>query len=758
MPSTAPRTLADQLRSWPDERLGALLEARPDLATPAPADSAQLAGRAVVRTSVVRALDRLDRLELTVLTAVAQEGPAASARIREVVHAAPGSVDAALDRLYGLALVWGTPDVWRAVTIVAELVCVPPGPAPAAIAGLLTEIDDQARAILDHLDATDAAGTVADTRVPARREQASTPTEHLLVRGLLAPRGERHVVIPWNVQLHLRDGRSTREPVDALPALADDDRPTVAIERAAAGAAFEFTRRAEMLLEHWATRPPAGLRTGGLGVRELRAAADLLHTDQPTAALVVETIAAAGLLALGMNDELDSAWLPTDGYDAWVARSTAERWTVLALAWWDSPRLVSAVGGRESSSSSRTGPVNALSTGLERSWLPGDRQAVIRELAGLPEGRVLAAGTGVPSLVTRLRWRSPRRPAARLALVAGILDEAATVGVVGLGAVPAYARRLLDGDDPAPALDALLPAPIDHVLIQADLTAVAPGPLERTFAHRLGLLADVESRGGATVYRFSSDSVRRAFDSGWSSIEVKDFLREASRTPVPQGLDYLVDDVSRRFGTLRVGVAESFLRSDDETALTELLHHKDAAALRLRRIAPTVVVSDVPLQVLLPRLRELGAAPVVEAADGTVRVARPEEYRARTPRPRPGPGRDAARQAARTSAVVAAVRAGDRAAAQRPARGPATSPADVMALLREAVESKREVWIGYLDNHGSSSERIVRPVEVGGGQLSAYDERTDEVRSFAIHRITQARVGDQAGKQARDQARDQASQ
>jgi WYL domain-containing protein len=199
--------------------------------------------------------------------------------------------------------------------------------------------------------------------------------------------------------------------------------------------------------------------------------------------------------------------------------------------------------------------------------------------------------------------------------------------------------------------------------------------------------------------------------------------------------------VSRRFGTIRVGVAESFLRSDDETALTELLHHKDAPALRLRRIAPTVVVSDLPLQVLLPRLRDLGAAPVVEAVDGTVRVARPEEYRARTPRHLRTANRDAARQAARTAAVVAAVRAGDRAAAERPLRGPATTPADVMAVLRDAVESRREVWIGYLDNHGTSTERIVRPVEVGGGQLSAYDERTDEVRSFAIHRITQARVG-----------------
>jgi hypothetical protein len=577
-------------------------------------------------------------------------------------------------------------------------------------------------------------------RVPARAEHASTPTEHLLARGLLAPRGERHVVIPWNVQLHLRGGRSTREPVDAVPEFASAQRTADSVDQAAAGAAFELTRRTEMLLEHWATRPPVGLRSGGLGIRDLRATADFLHADLATAALVVETAAAAGLLGLGMNDELDTAWLPTDVYDAWVARSTAERWTVLARAWLENPRLISAIGGRDGTASNRSGPINALSPGLERAWLPGDRQSILRELARLEPGQALASGTGVPSLVARLLWRHPRRPAARLDMVEPMLGEAAVVGLVGLGAESTFGRQLVDGDDPAPVLARLLPEAIDHVLIQADLTAVAPGPLERTFAHRLGLLADVESRGGATVYRFSADSVRRAFDSGWSAVEVKDFLRESSRTPVPQALDYLVEDVSRRFGTVRVGVAESFLRSDDEAALTELLHHRDAPALRLRRIAPTVVVSDLPLQLLLPKLRELGAAPVVEAADGTVRVAKPDEFRARTPRGRRGVGRDAARQAARTAAVVAAVRAGDRAAAERPARGPATTPADVMAVLRDAVESRREVWIGYLDNHGTSTERIVRPVEVGGGQLSAYDERTDEVRSFAIHRITQARV------------------
>jgi hypothetical protein len=276
------------------------------------------------------------------------------------------------------------------------------------------------------------------------------------------------------------------------------------------------------------------------------------------------------------------------------------------------------------------------------------------------------------------------------------------------------------------------------VLLQADLTAVAPGPLEQQLARKLSLVADVESRGGATVYRFAAGSVRRAFDAGWSAAEVHEFLSSSSRTPVPQSLEYLVDDVARRFGTVRAGYAAAFLRSDDETALTELVHHPGAAGLRLRRIAPSVLVSDVPLDTLLPRLRELGVAPVVEAADGTVHVARPDVFRARTPRARVTAARDEARTTARISAVVTAVKAGDRAAAERPSRGPATTPADVMGVLRAAAEAGQPVWIGYVDQHGAASERVVRPLRVEAGRLTAYDERSDEERSFALHRITQA--------------------
>ncbi len=790
MSTQAPRTLADQLRGWPDDALARLLHLRPDLASPAPQDSSQLASRAGTRASVLRALDQLTTLELTVLDAVvAFGGTATTADLQARVHAAPGAVAEAVDRLRALLLVWGEEQL-RVLSVVTDLIgttvsrlgspastllggygptrvlalardlgLTPTGDRqrdivaiaerltdPAQVTTLLDEVEPQARAILEHLDREGKDGAVETTERHVGRGQAGSPVDQLLARGLLVARDRRHVAVPREVGIHLRGGHTTREPAHAVPPLATSSRDQTLVDRAAAGAAFELVRHVELLLEHWGTAPAAALRTGGLGVRDLKATAELLHLEEPVAALHVELAAAAGLLGSGPTDEHDTAWLPTDAFDVWNAESVADRWVRLAEAWLDNPRLTGLIGTREGGK-----PVNALSPDLERAWLPATRRGALEEVSALPPGDVLATGTGVPSLVDRLDWLRPRRPSNRAQAVAWALEEAAVVGVMALGGMATHGRALLCDDDPhhrAPGLlEPLLPEPVDHILLQADLTAVAPGPLAQDLARNLAVLADIESRGGATVYRFTEASVRRALDAGWSAAEVHEFVAASSRTPVPQPLVYLVDDVARKFGTLRVGAAESFLRSDDEAALVELVHHPKAASLRLRRIAPTVVVSDVPLDVLLPRVRELGAAPVVEAPDGTVRLARRESLRARSPRSRPQHDigssphdpRSTARLAARVASTVTAIRAGDRAAAHRPAeaaRLERTTPTSTLAVLREALEAGQSVWIGYVDNHGATVERVVDPVKVEAGWLSAFDHRSEDVRSFAIHRIT----------------------
>ena len=127
--SSTPRTLAEQLRGWSDEQLSALLEARPDLATPAPHDSSQLAARVVVKASVLRALDGLDALDLAVLQALVQETDPLE------VPASASSVGGAVARLGRLGLVWGSPP--RPVIVVRDVLRVPGGPATDTVPGLL---------------------------------------------------------------------------------------------------------------------------------------------------------------------------------------------------------------------------------------------------------------------------------------------------------------------------------------------------------------------------------------------------------------------------------------------------------------------------------------------------------------------------------------------------------------------------------------------------------------------------------------------
>jgi len=59
-----------------------------------------------------------------------------------------------------------------------------------------------------------------------------------------------------------------------------------------------------------------------------------------------------------------------------------------------------------------------------------------------------------------------------------------------------------------------------------------------------------------------------------------------------------------------------------------------------------------------------------------------------------------------------------------------------LADLRRALDDGATVWIGYVDHHGATSERVVDPVRLEGGWLAAYDHRSGEVRSFAVHRIS----------------------
>ena len=229
----------------------------------------------------------------------------------------------------------------------------------------------------------------------------------------------------------------------------------------------------------------------------------------------------------------------------------------------------------------------------------------------------------------------------------------------------------------ASALRAALPEPVEYVLLQADLTAVAPGPLDPELERELDLVGDVESAGGATVFRFTEASVRRALDAGRTAAELHQLFAKRSATPVPQGLTYLVDDVARRHGRLRGGAAMSFLRSDDAVLVAEVLASTVADTLELRRVAPTVAVSPLPLAELMDGLRTAGFSPAAEDTGGAV-VDLSDRGRRTSPRRRTGDRayRGAEPDAEQLQGLVARMRAGDALAGVRRASSGAPNGRD----------------------------------------------------------------------------------
>lgn len=783
MSSTRPRSLSDWLRSRSDEWLAALLQVRPDLAIPVPADMGVLATRIGIRTSLGRAMEDLDAFSLQVLDAllISPVGTPYAEVVRLLGPGVPApATRAALDRLRDLALVWGEDDELHVVGSVREVASPYPGGLGRPIAALLEGVGaPQLDAVLDALELGSSRPTGARARIaelyadpsrvgallercgageravlaqltelplgqvpdaarPSSAAEAASPVRRLLGQALLVAVGPDTVELPREVGLALRADQPLGPSRVERPSIATHDIGTSTVDKTASGQVLTALRHVEQLLESFSDDPPSVLRAGGLGVRELRRTARSLDLSEAQATLYLEIAQAAGLL--DSSFDVEPQWLPTRAFDLWLTQAPAQRWVHLTGAWLSMNRWPALVGGKDD----RNKTINALSPDTPRMWAPAIRRRTLEVLGDLPAGHA----AGPEAVAEMLSWLAPRRlSAGREQIVTAVVTEAEQLAILGRGALGRAGRAVLAGAaDAADMLSGLLPEPVDHVLVQADLTVVAPGPLESGLAREIGLVADVESSGGATVYRIDETTVRRALDSGRTAAELHELFRARSRTPIPQALTYLIDDVARRHGRVRVGSASAYLRCDDESLVAQLLADRRTASLRLRRLAPTVVVSPASVAELLEVLRSAGYAPAAEDPQGSVVLTRPEARRL-TPRTRPASPVSRRPSTAQLVEVVRQIQAGDRAArsARRmpvTTRVPGVTTASTLELLHRAAREDRSVWLGYVDSHGGPSQRIVDVVSVGGGYLEAFDHTSGEPRTFSLHRIVSAALID----------------
>lgn len=520
------------------------------------------------------------------------------------------------------------------------------------------------------------------------------------------------------------------------------------------------------------------LASGGAGRREMQAIARVLGLELADAVTLTEIAAAAGLLAVG-GTELDPRWLPTAAFDDVMAAERAQVYALALRTWLTGMVDTTHVLAGRTARGDRIRSL-AASTGLQRTAayagfpqsqppLPHARYALLDTLAALTAAPQEAAEPGstaepqafraVPDalLIAHIQWRHPLLAAAGTETLTRLIAEASLLGLLctpladgrahaltGLGrmltehlrAQVDAAHAVIGFDITAVSVPESLPAHVAEILpevqtqvvVQSDLTAIATGPLAPAVHRQLTALAEVDTRGQGTVYRFTETTIADALKSGLSADDITARLRELTgQQALPQPLEFLITETAGRLGRIQVAAARSVIVVDDGAELEAMLADAALVPAGLTRLSATVAVSHVSRERL---------AILLEAAEYQTMAAAPEN---------PAPPRAAAlsRRAAATRRTprVPDSRLASHMAALRDDSGEpeSASPSTIADVLREAAAAGAEVDLTVVGREGSQRQVRVAPVQVSGGRVRA---RTGPARdtelTFGLARIVGA--------------------
>jgi hypothetical protein len=752
--------------------LEGLLRARPDvLIEPVPADFGELAQRLAGPESLAAALRASNRDTVTVGRAVVAMGGAASpAELTRLLGGHPAAVQAAVADLLGRGLAWLESDRLRLPARLAEHWSAELGGGrPAALvvrtvlvdelraaaealgvaaaglrrpelAGRVVEAFGDLRAVADRiaglpqpardrlerlrLGAAQDFGTVYSGTYGLRRVDPTARVDAQLAAAGLLLRGNRGLELPREVAMAgwLAGGEAAVTGRPVIEAAAVEPAATRPDAQAAVQA---LLRGVTAVLDQAGASPLAALAKGGVGRRERARLADRLSVPGEVVVLAIDLAYAAGLLG-----RVGGGYAPTAAYRGWRAAAPALQWARLAATWY---QLEHAPTDREIDGDKELPPPLPLASGAGII-----RRAILT--AAAPGLRVSGAGA-------HAGWFCPLHGydgGQYGSKVAAAVLEAERLGLVAADRLTEFGGHLVAAaGEPATSLAArvadLVTATPSSVIVQSDLTAVVAGTPSAAAARLLGASAVSETGGAAGVWRFTPASMRAALDAGWSADELLSELAAVSDRPVPQPLEYLVRDVARRHGRVRVREVRTCVLADEATAV-EILRTRSLAGLTLVQLAGTVLASPLEPDRVLSKLRSAGFAPVAEDTHGAVIVPQRREHAA-TQRPPAAPG---PRQL--TAHDLATRLLG------RPARDPAEAPTHLgtatllaelnpglddmeLRLLSDALENARDVLITYRDKNGSRSVRTIQPRQITGRWLESWCHLRNADREFTVANI-----------------------
>src|SRR6218665_164861 len=503
------------------------------------------------------------------------------------------------------------------------------------------------------------------------------------------------------VRAYLQDGaqlptlRELLAPPPPVLVSSDNVDRSILPRRAAHIAPASLPALAE-LLSALGTRPARGLSKGGLALPDARRLADTCGVDLDGLPALLARAANATLVA-----REGSFWLITPTGARWELMDLADKWADLATRW-------------------------------TARFPPGLPALLTRHPNNLSVARLRADA----------HWCLPLRGSQFAETLDTLLEEAESLGLTVGGEPPEFTQLVVAGDvtTATAALVEHFPEPVDRAYVQDDLTIIAPGPVSPALDVRLREVADAEGRGNAYSYRVTATSLSRGLSGGATVESIRQLFSEVSLTGIPQPLDYLIDEASRRFGVVRVMDATSEWSASLDPqptvdASVRTVIHAPHDLLQILVVDSSLTPLELPLgppghllsrtdpEVVFTALSSARYPVVVANASGGVQ--RREHRRiARMPPP------TATTQADPIDALL------DRLATNRDSE---RTEEDWLARTLDAAAKTKSTLIVTVRLSDGSSEYLLAPASVSNGRLRARDARSDIERTLPLSAIIAVR-------------------
>ncbi|MEU6355218.1 helicase-associated domain-containing protein [Streptomyces sp. NPDC047072] len=581
--------------------------------------------------------------------------------------------------------------------------------------------------------------------------------------------GERDPQLPAEVLIALRGPEPAapfhpRPPQIPLTAVTGQQ-----LAEATSAAAVTFLAQAATVLLECVRQPPALLKDGGIGTRELTRITKASACTPAAVRLILECAHAAGLLGYDGQQRI----LATTAYDAWTAREPAGQYAQLALAWCTmrfTPTRTTPIATRYGADrDAPDGPIPALASRVACDGCLATRIALLDSAAALgPQEALDTTDDLLGAFADLLAWHRPRarfctcterysysgerdRDHEKAAL-APLVREAELLGVLVRSTLSPLAEALrhhhaeptLQEAELAACAQQVLPPLAETARLHTgpDVTAIVDGVSSPRLTALLDQLADLAVRHPASLWHITPASLRRALDTGHTVDELLDTLRGIAGTAVlPEQLTDLVRDAADAHGRVRLTTPASLLHSTDTALIAEIAASGRLAPLSLRVLAPTVLTSPLTGDAVLTALRDAGYAPVHEQHDGAIRLERPAPDRhPLLPAPRTAEPAPDAPDLAHLAEVLLSPATDQTVPRLSPteqvlARDAQHLDPPALRRLAHAIDNAQETAIAYAPGRGQPLTHTIHSLELDPPYLYAWTDDDDEVSTFHLSHI-----------------------